>query len=177
MEPHSLNAQDMRSALASLDRRLPRSVTLMIGGGGAMLLAYDFPLTTTDIDAVPKGLSADELKPFIEQTAVELGLPVDWLNPWFSSFTHVLPPDFADRLVEVFRGERLVGMALGREDLLLMKCFARRQKDIPHARALLAGGADLEVVRARLDHLRRKRIPGAAEAEDFLDEIEDMESE
>jgi hypothetical protein len=36
----SLTAQKMREALAALDGLLPRNVELIMGGGGAMLLAY-----------------------------------------------------------------------------------------------------------------------------------------
>lgn len=172
----TLTANHMRNGLQRLDELLPRQTTLIIGGGGAMLLAYGFPMATADIDAVPKGLSIEDLKPLIEQIARELGLPADWLNPWFSSFTHVLPADYENRLVEVFAGSRLRASALGKEDLLLMKCFAHRQKDIPHARALLRAGADVEKVQARIDELAARKIPGTSEATDFLDDIIDMET-
>lgn len=166
----------MTQALRALDRHLPRATTLIVGGGGAMLLAYDFPLTTTDIDAVPRGLSSAELKPYIELVARELDLSGDWLNPWFSSFTHVLAADFETRLVSVFQGVHLSVQALGREDLLLMKCFAHRQKDIAHARALVRGGAKTDLVYDRIDELDAKRIPGASAARDFLDKICDLET-
>ena len=45
----------MLKALASLDRRLAMQVTLIVGWGGAMLLANHYPLSTSDIDAIPKG--------------------------------------------------------------------------------------------------------------------------
>ena len=172
----SLTADKMRLALTLLDALLPRSLTLIVGGGGAMLLAYGFPLATSDIDAVPKGLSEDELKPLIEKVADELNLSKDWLNSWFQTFTHVLPADYATRTVEVYSGTNLTARALGRDDLLLMKCFAHRTKDIPHARALVAGGANISFVYDRIDELRRQRIPLTDAAADFLDTIVDMES-
>lgn len=172
----TLTSQNMKKGLHRLDELLPRAATLIIGGGGAMLLAYDFPLATADIDAVPKGLSIDELKPLIESIAKEFSFPADWLNPWFSSFTHVLPADYESRLVEVFAGRNLKVSALGKEDLLLMKCFAHRQKDVAHARALVRAGAQSEVVYKRIEELARRKIPGADEAADFLDEIVDMET-
>ena len=47
-----LTAQIMRQALTRLDELLPRPTTLIMGGGGAMILAHGFPLGTTDIDAM-----------------------------------------------------------------------------------------------------------------------------
>jgi hypothetical protein len=170
-----LTAEKMRTGLTKLDEKLNTPVRLIVGGGGAMLLAHNFPLATSDIDAVPKGLSVEELQPMIEAVAREQGLPLDWLNPWFSSFTHVLPHDFELRLVNVFAGQKLRADALGREDLLIMKCFAHRQKDIAHARALIRDGADVDFVYERIDELLKKRIPSAKAAQEFLDEILDLE--
>ena len=171
----SLTAEKMLQALKALDALLTVNTGLIIGGGGAMLLAHQFPLATADIDAVPRGLSSDELAPFIEQVAKELELPLDWLNPWYSNFTYVLPPDFADRLVDVFSGRHLVAQALGKEDLLVMKCFAHRPKDVAHARALVRAGADLDMVFGRIEDLRKRKIPEAKPAQDFLEDILDKE--
>lgn len=171
----ALTLVQVKEAFALLDARLPRRVTLVVGGGGAMLLAYNFPLATMDVDALPKGMSIDELKPFIEAIAKELAMPSDWLNPWFGSFTHVLRPDFDKHVVPVFSGEKLTVVALSKEDLLLMKCFAHRAKDIPHARVLLRSGADTAVVEGRIEELKKNKIPGAGEAMDFLDEMLDLE--
>lgn len=172
----SLTALKMKDGFAALDALLPLPVRLIVGGGGAMLLAYNFPLATTDVDAVAKGLSTDELQPFVEQVARQLGLPADWLNPWYSSFTHVLRPNYEEDLVSVFSGSRLTVHALGKEDLLLMKCFAHRAKDVAHARALVRAGANVKVVEKRIEELSRSKIPGTQEAVDFLDEIVDLES-
>ena len=170
-----LTAVKMKQGFTALDKLLPQPVSLIVGGGGAMLLAHDFPLATTDVDAVPKGLSADELKPYVEEVARELGLTPDWLNPWFSSFTHVLPVDYSERLIEVFKGQLLKVTALGADDLLLMKSFAHRQKDIAHARALVRAGADVDFVYEQIDKLKKRRIPGTEKATDFLDQIVELE--
>ena len=175
METKTLTAALMLRSLAALDQKLPRPLTLIIGGGGAMLLAHSFPLATADIDAVPKGLSSDELAPLIAEVSVELGLPGDWLNQWYSTFTFVLPADYGDRLIEVFRGSHLLARALGADDLLLMKCFAHRRKDVPHARALVRQGARTDFVYERIEELAAQKIPGTEAAADFLEEILDLE--
>ncbi len=161
----------MQTAFAALDDNLPRSLTLMLGGGGCMILAHGFPLATTDIDALPIEISFEEIDPLIKRLAKELGLPGDWLNPYFSSFTHVLPDDYRDRLIKVFGGKKLKVMALGKEDMLIMKCFAHRPKDLGHARALIKGGADLKFVEKIIERHKKNSVPQAGEALEFLDDL------
>lgn len=168
----------MLSALRALDHKIAQhlpdeQISLIMGGGGAMILAHGFPKGTTDIDAIPRGLSPEMLSPYVNEIALELELPGDWLNPYFSTFSHVLPPSYGERLVEVFRGTHLKVEALGKEEMLLMKCFAGRPKDMPHARALIKGKADLKLVEARLNELLKKKIPKTNQAIDFLQALLD----
>jgi Nucleotidyltransferase of unknown function (DUF6036) len=169
----NLTADLMRRAFESLEKRLPHSFRLIIGGGGAMVLAHHFRLATSDIDGVPAaGGSIEELDPFIKAVAKDLSLPVDWLNPYFATFTHVLPSDYGTRLIRVCDLPRLQVDALSKEDLLIMKCFAARQKDVLHARTLIHQGARLDFVRNHLETLKSKKIPGAEKASNFLHELE-----
>lgn len=162
----------MLAAFASLETKLQAPLHLIMGGGGAMLLAHQFPLSTSDVDAVPTlGLSLVELAPLIQAVAKELSLAGDWLNPHYASFTHVLPSDYGHRLIEVVNLPKLKVSALSKEDLLIMKCFAGREKDVIHARALLKKGADRNFVSAHIKALGQKRIPGCEKAEKFLDEM------
>lgn len=158
-------------AFESLDGRLEKALTLVVGGGTSMVLAHGYPLATADIDALPKQVSFDEIDDKVKAVAMELGLPGDWLNPYFGSFTHVLPPDFTERLIRVFSGKHLVVDALGREDMLIMKCFAHRPKDLGHARALLKAGSDTSIVERAIESCRVRGVPGAEAALDFLDEL------
>ena len=136
-----------------------------------MLLAYQIPVRTTDVDAYPSDGSLDDITPAIHKVAKQLRLPFNWINPHFESFAHVLPGDYGKRLRPVFQGKSLKAMALGVEDLLVMKCFAAREKDVAHARALLKRNPDLEIVERRLSELLEKRVKGAREALDFFDEL------
>ena len=171
-----LTKQTMLNALEKLDDLLPTPTVLIIGGGGAMILVHGFPLATSDIDAVPKGLDIAALDVLVKKIAEEHGLPPDWLNPYFSTFAHTLPSDYGDRLVEVFKGTKLRAQALGKNEMLVMKCFAHRQKDVGHSRALIKGGADVIFVENHIESLKKKGIPGSEEALDFfferLDELE-----
>lgn len=85
----------------------------------------------------------------------------------------MLPRDYATRLRPVFQGEHLQVDALGPEDLLVMKCFAGRDKDLPHARKLLRLATDLNVVDRQLEYLVERRYPGAERAADYFDDLRD----
>jgi len=168
-----MNAKKMNSALQALDGIITRSVRLIIGGGGAMVLAYHHPLATHDIDAFPAkgGMSLAELDVAAKQVAKMEQIASDWLNSHFVTFTHVLPPDYASRLRRVFEGERLVVDALGPEDLLIMKCFSGRDKDRPHAVRLMGLLSSRELVSGHLDVLMEKNVPGAERAADYFDDL------
>lgn len=166
----------MLEAFRVLDARLAGPTRLVIGGGAAMVLAYGHPLATQDVDAFTArgGLTMSELDAAAKETARDLDIEPDWLNPHFETYTHVLPRDYSARLRQVFRGERLEVDALGPEDLLVMKCFAGRDKDLPHARALMrAPGLDVEIIDRHLSALGERGHRGAAAAADFFDDLRD----
>ncbi len=169
----ALTKDSLRRAFAALDADLPGPLTLVVGGGGAMLLAHGLPIATSDVDAYPAagGLTIEELDPYVKKVAKQVGLPHDWLNPYYATFAHVLPADYGKRLVDVFTGKNLRVRSLGVEDLLVMKCFAGRAKDRSHARALLRRSPDLKIVSDRLEELLEKRVPGAVQALDFFDDL------
>lgn len=171
-----LNDELMRQALALMDAALPDQARLVVGGGGAMVLAYKHPIATQDIDffAAKGGLLLSELDVAAKQVAAQLNIAPDWLNSHFETFTGVLPADYATRLRPVFNGAHLTVDALGPEDLLVMKCFAGRDKDLPHARKLLKLAANLDIVDRQLAHLVERRYPGAQKAADFFDDLRDQ---
>ena len=166
-----LSKKIMEDALLKLDEAISAPLSLIIGGGGAMILAHEFPLSTSDIDAVPKGMELSALDTLVKKIAATEHLPADWMNPYFSSFTHTLPPDYEKRLIKVFTGKHLLAFALGKEEMLIMKCFAHRPKDVGHARALLKNGVDLDFVQTHLESLQEKGIRGIEEAIRFLDDL------
>lgn len=166
-----LTAAVLEAAFKALDARLEAPLTLVVGGGTAMMLAYGLPVRTTDVDAYPARGRLDDIAAPIREVARELDLAPDWLNPHFETFAHVLPADYGARLKELFAGHRLRVSALGVEDLLLMKCFAGREKDVGHARALLRRKPDLRLVEKRIEELVERGVRGAREAADFLDDL------
>lgn len=170
-----LQADQLRAAFEAVDRLLAREVSLVVGGGTAMMLAHRLPVRTSDVDAYPRKGSMEDLLPAVRAVAKELGLPPDWINPHYETFVHVLPPDYGERLRPVFSGERLTVEALGAEDLLVMKCFAGREKDVSHARALLRRDPDVGIVERRLQELAERGVVGAQDALDFFDDLAEAE--
>ncbi len=170
----TLSKKTMHLALKELDQLLSKKITLIIGGGSAMTLAHGHMLATADIDAISKGIEIKELDLIVKKIAAKLDLPSDWLNPYFSTFAHTLPKDYSKRLITVFEGKNLVAQALGKEEMLIMKCFAHRQKDVGHAKALLKKGVNINFVRARIEELEQKGIPDSDNALDFLDDLLDQ---
>ena len=140
-----------------------------------MVLAYDYPLATQDVDAFTArgGLSMAELDTAARRVAEQLDLEPDWLNTHFETYTGVLPTGYSERLKRVLEGEHLVVDVLGPEDLLIMKCFAGRDKDRGHARKLLRLAGDLDLVDRHLAHLIERRYPGAEKAADYFDDLRD----
>lgn len=166
----------MLGAFKALDKHLKTPAQILVGGGAAMLLAHGVPLSTMDIDGllVHTEVTPAELDPIVKSVAKELKLNPHWFNSYFSTFTYTIPPDYEKRLVKIFEGSRLKVFAFGIEDLLIMKCFSGRERDVGHARALMRKGADIALVEGHIQKLLDKGVPGADKALDFLDEIREM---
>lgn len=165
----------MHAGLVALDGKIKSPAKLLLGGGGAMVLAYDFPLVTHDLDAVfyKSGISLTDVAKEIVDIAKELQLPPDWINPYFDSFLYTLPKDYESRLKLVYQGKNLTVSALGLEDMLVLKCFAGREKDIPHARALIKKGANTDFVSNHITLMAEQQIPKSKEAKEFLFDLLD----
>ena len=142
-----------------------------------MVLAYDHPLATQDVDAFAAqgGLRMAELDGMAKRVAAEIDIEPDWLNAHFETCTGVLPDDYSSRLRRVHSGAQLKVDALGPEDLLIMKCFAARDKDLPHARRLIHRVDDLGIVSDHLSALIDRNYPKAEQAADFYDDLIDDE--
>lgn len=170
-----MNKNKMLEALSALDSILDHPAKLLLGGGGAMVLAYEFPLATHDLDAIfyKSDVTLADLNDQIIQIGADLGIPGDWINPHFETFLYTLPEDYESRLKTIFEGKNLTVNALSLEDLLVLKCFAGREKDIPHARALIKKGADVDFAESHIHKMLEKGIPKSEEARDFLEDLLD----
>lgn len=166
----SLNKTNMLHALKRLDELVLRPFEMIIGGGAAMLYVYGSPLKTWDIDAVLKHTTLEDIQKSVHLVAEEMSLPKNWLNSWYSSFTHTLPADFSDRLKTLFKGKHIKAFAFGPEDMLILKCCAHRGKDVSHAR-ILVKQADTDFVMKHLDNLYDKKLIPSTRAMEFLEDL------
>lgn len=162
-------------ALTRLDELLfndgGNPLTLVIGGGGSMILNFNYHGSTVDIDAVPLNTNFDDLKPYMEQVAWELKIAGDWLNPYYQAFTHYLPADAKDRMKTVMKGHVIEVKSLGPEDVLIMKLMAGRAKDYSHIQHLLKLKPKLKIVENRLTELIKIHPKIAEKALDRLDDL------
>lgn len=158
-----------------MDDRLTKAgsgpVHLLVGGAGAIIGAYGYSDTTTDVDAIPLNTSFDDLRPILDEVAKEFGLQSDWLNPHFQMFTTYLPQDYRKRCIPFFRGSTLHATALGAEELLIMKLMAGRFKDNSHILFLLKKNPDLRIIQDQLTHLVKIWPKLANAALDRFDEL------
>ena len=173
---NTLEKKNLLKAFKRLDELTTDSFEMIVGGGAAMICAYGSPLHTGDVDAVLKHTTMDQIKKPVRQVAKELDLPADWVNSWYSSFTHNLPQDFSKRLKLIFKGKKIKIYVLGPEDLLIMKCCAHRAKDVGHARLLLKRGADYQFVMNHLEDLNKKQILLNEKPIEFLEDLLDREN-
>ena len=167
------NKKTALKALQTLDSCSDKNFELIIAGGSAMICSYGYPLGTADIDAIVKKADLSEVDIYIKKTAKKLSLALDWLNMWVSSFTHYLPDDYEDRLSILFKGKKITVKTFGKEDILILKCFAHRGKDVGHAKALIKQKADINFVENHIKELIKKNLPESKKALDFLYDILD----
>lgn len=162
-------------ALKRLDEKMhlanENKVTLVIGGGGSMILQHNYKGGTVDIDAVPVNSDFDDLKPYMEEVAKELNIAPDWLNPYYQAFTIYLPKDAKVRMQLTFSGTVITVKSLGAEEILIMKLMAGRAKDMGHIHHLLKMDLNLELVETQLEQLKKLYPKLASKALERLDEL------
>lgn len=172
-----LNKELALKAIKRLDEKLElakfQKFTLTVGGGGAMLLEYNYPGSTVDIDAVPTQIEFEELKPYMEEVSRELKIAPDWLNPYYQAFTIYLPKDAKERMHETFQGKVIKIKTLGLEEVLLMKLMAGRSKDLGHIKHLMKLSPNLRIIEDRIEELLKLFPKEASRAQDLLDDLQD----
>lgn len=173
--PAVLNKALLQRIFDYLDHKLSEPLNLVVGGAGALILAYQYTLGTRDIDVIPfkTKLSASDIDRYVRDVGTKFGLPPDWLNTYFQTFAYVLPKSYGERLILVYEGKKLRIYALGPEDLLILKCFAGREKDIGHSRLLMKVIKNIDFVEKTLQELMDQGIPRAREAFNFFHDLRD----
>jgi hypothetical protein len=108
----------------------------------------------------------------IREVADEEQLPPGWLNGSIQSYTYVLPPDYRDRLVALPPFGHLRVWLLSRRDVILMKVFGLRPRDVADLKAIAPRVEGLAFVRGQLSRIGAKEPEKASAMQAFLAEWE-----
>ena len=158
------------NALSALGRRTPGPVSIVLGGSAALILSNDLPRPTDDGDIVASEPGVDELQSLIREIANSEGLPPGWLNGSIQSYTYVLPSDYSSRLVSLPPFNRLRVRLLSRRDVILMKVYSMRPRDIDDLHSIHPAPDELAFVRAQLSRIAAREADKAREMAELLDE-------
>ena len=151
--PDKLAEPDLLRALQALAARRTTPTQLILGGAGALILTGELPRATSDCDVLYSTPDMGALQEDIRAVAQQLGLPAGWLNGSIQSYLDILPADYRDRLRTLAIPGRLQVAVLHRRDVLVMKFYAGRPRDLADIEQLAPSRAELDFVRSQLPRL------------------------
>jgi len=91
----------------------------------------------------------------IRAVADRLDLTPGWLNGSIQTYLDVLPPDYKARLITLPARGKLHIALLHRQDIIVIKLFAGRPRDLADIVALRPTPQELQFVRSELPRLGR----------------------
>lgn len=168
MTPRKMARSTLWNGLSALGRRAPRPISIVLGGSAALILNNDLPRPTDDGDVVTSEPGIGELQSLIREIADSEGLPPGWLNGSIQSYAYVLPADYTSRLVSLPPFDRLRVRLLSRRDVVLMKVYGMRPRDIEDLVSIHPTADELAFVRAQLPRIGAKEADKAREMAAFL---------
>jgi hypothetical protein len=127
----------------------------VLGGASALILLGELPRTTSDCDVLESIPDMGHLQADIHAIAQALTLPPGWLNGSIQSYLDILPPDYRDRLHTVRDTGRLQVAVLDRRDVLVMKYYAGRPRDLLDIERLAPTADERAFDREQLPRLHR----------------------
>lgn len=146
--PEKLTPHDLLRVLRGLGRALAFPASLTLGGSSALLLTGALDRLTDDLDVLDSSVEFPRLLEAIRRVEVVEHAPPGWLNPSIQTYRDALPPGYRARLVAVPRMERLDVSLLSRPDVLAMKLYAGRPRDMQDILAVRPSAADLDFMQA-----------------------------
>jgi len=169
----SLGKQELDGALAALGARVRNRTEILIGGAGALILTGELPRATSDCDVLFSKPDMGQLQEDIRAVAEQKNITSGWLNGSVQSYLDVLPPDFRTRLRTLPSQGKLQISVLHRRDVLVMKFFAGRLRDLKDIEALRPTVEELQFVRNEIPRLSRIDTERAKRIEQLLDQRRD----
>ena len=155
---------ELEGALAALGALCRQDTTVLLGGSAALILTNALRRATNDGDVIASHPDLGQLQAAIRAVAHDRGLPDGWLNGSVQSYIEVLPPDYETRIKSLHPFGRLSVSLLGRRDVIVMKFYSGRPKDLLDLEQVRPTAAELaftarEVPRlAKIDSARAKRM-------------------
>lgn len=158
-------------ALAELGQLVRKPTMLVIGGSAALLLREELTRVTTDCDVMRATPDMGALQEAIRVVADRFDLAGGWLNGSAQTYAEILPPDFEGRLhtLPIFGLLRVA--LLSRQDVLVMKLYAARPRDIADMALLVPTAGELQFALTQLPHLARIDIHRAARMQIRLEQM------
>ena len=159
---------ELRQAFAALGERLHDRTEIVLGGAGALILTGDLQRATSDCDVLHSDPDIGQLQEDIRAVAHRLGLPSGWLNGSMQTYLDILPPDYRTRLRSLSMPGKLQVFVLHRQDVIVMKLFAGRPRDIADVQSLHPTLNELTFAKGQLPRLRAIDATRCANMESFL---------
>ena len=150
MTNYELSSYQIRAALAHLGSLLPGThmIEMIIIGGAAGVLSGALPMSRTTVDCdvilISPPESFDLCQFYAEEVAQHFQIAPQWLDVSATTLTHLMLPDWRDRLVSVGSFGPLQVRAIGRLDLIALKAIAGRAEDLEDLVALATTQKDVK---------------------------------
>ena len=165
----ALGQSELRLALGALSAQLHSRTEIVLGGAGALILTGDLQRATSDCDVLYSDPEIGRLQEDIRAVAHRLGLTAGWLNGSIQSYLDILPPDYRSRLRSLPVPGKLQVFVLHRKDVIVMKLFAGRPRDLADVAALVPTSDELAFARGEVKRLRGINANRAAAMSDYLE--------
>jgi hypothetical protein len=167
--PITLTRTELVDALAALGARCRGATTLLLGGSAALILTNVLPRGTNDGDVLASEPDLGRLQAAIRAVAHDRGLPDGWLNGSAQSYAEILPADYQTRVVTLPPFGRLSVSLVGRRDVIVMKFFAGRPKDLVDLEQIAPTAAECAFAAREVPRLSKIDAARASRMQALLD--------
>jgi hypothetical protein len=171
MAPTKMTSAALWAALTRLGSTLREPASLTLGGSAALLLTGMLDRLTDDGDVVESSVDFGRLLDAVRTVEVVEQTPSGWLNTSIQAYTHVLPDDFRTRLVRLPLLQQLDVSVLGRSDVILMKVYAHRPRDLQDLLAVTPTPEELAFVEQSMPRIGGREPDAVIEMQRTLTDL------